>query len=137
MMKTTRELTKGTKELLIVTSIAILAGFTLLVFDDQGKMPTVIEQGQGIESRGLPNQAPIELMGYGNMYLVSGAELRNYLKSLPRTVAAKVAMLAIKSMCPECKSELEWLDAAAKRYNEMSFREPTRSIEEIEQYGKL
>ena len=121
MMKTTCELTKGTKELLIVTSIAILAGLTLLVFNDQGKMPTMIEQEQRMESRRMPDHQ-LELTGYGNLSMVSGRDLREYLASLGAHEK------------PQTEKLREWLDAQAKRYNEMSLRESTRSIE---QYGKL
>ncbi len=53
--------------------------------------------------------------------MVSGAELMNYLKSLPQTAATYGAMMAIKSLCPQCQDLLEWLDGKADWLNKMSF----------------
>lgn len=80
MIKEINRITKGTRNLLIVTSIGVLAGLTLLILINQERVSTLIEQEQKIESRGLPSVAPIELLG--EMSMVSGEDLREYLVSL-------------------------------------------------------
>lgn len=58
----TRTVIKGTNRLLIATSVSVLAGLALLVFNDQGTMPTVIEQEQRMEFRRMPDHQ-LELTG--------------------------------------------------------------------------
>jgi len=79
----TRTVTKGTNRLLIATSISVLAGLALLVFNDQGTMPTVIEQEQRMESRRVPDHQ-LELTGYGEMRMISGEDLRKIESIFPK-----------------------------------------------------
>lgn len=69
---------------------------------------------------GLPCGAQIELMG-GALSMVSGKQLMEYLKSLPASAATYAAMMAVKTMCPQCNQLLEYLDGKADWLNQMSF----------------
>ncbi len=141
---------KETRNLLIVASIGVLAGLTLLIFNDQEKVSTLIEQEQKIESRGLPNQAPIELM-FGGMSIVSSEELKNFLEKgkiiehEDRTWIEKIKitpddkmlrycsgfwakpaefctdLTALEVICPQCPELLESLDAKADWLNKMQY----------------
>lgn len=68
---------------------------------------------------GLPCGAQIEALG-GAISLVSGAELMRYLKSLPANAATYGAMMAIKTLCPQCQDLLEYLDAKADWLNKFN-----------------
>lgn len=68
---------------------------------------------------GLPCAAQVNLMG-GALSMVSGDDLVRYLKSLPQTAQTYGAMMAIKSLCPQCQDLLEWLDAKADALNKLS-----------------
>ena len=69
---------------------------------------------------GLPCSAQLELLG-GALSLISGEELVRYLKTLPQSAMTYGAMMAIKSLCPQCQDLLEYLDAKADWLNKMSF----------------
>ena len=69
---------------------------------------------------GLPCASQVELLG-GAISMVSGEELVRYLKTLPQTAATYGAMMAIKSLCPQCQDLLEYLDSKADWLNKMSF----------------
>lgn len=109
MIKEINRITKGTRNLLIVTSIGVLAGLTLLIFNNQERVSTLIEQEQKIESRGLPNVAPIELLG--EMSMVSGEDLREYLVSL-----------GVNEEKIKREKLLEWLKAKAKQLDEINYK---------------
>ena len=69
---------------------------------------------------GLPCAAQLELLG-GALSLISGEELVRYLKTLPQSAMTYGAMMAIKSLCPQCQDLLEYLDAKADWLNQISF----------------
>ena len=69
---------------------------------------------------GLPCGAQFELFG-GAVSMVSGKELMEHLKTLPQSAATYGAMMAIKSLCPQCQDLLEYLDSKADWLNQMSF----------------
>ena len=83
------------------------------------KLQLVQARAPSCKLGGLPCGAQIELLG-GAISMVSGEELMRYLKSLPSSAATYAAMMAIKTMCPQCHQLLEYLDAKADWLNKMS-----------------
>lgn len=97
-----------------------LGGSVVIRSPAEPKLHPITARAPSCRLGGLPCAAQVELLG-GALSMVSGAELMNYLKSLPQTAATYGAMMAIKSLCPQCQDLLEWLDGKADWLNKMSF----------------
>ena len=76
-------------------------------------------QAPSCKMGGLPCGAQFEILG-GGLSVVSGAELMRHLKGLMVNAATYGGMMAIKTLCPQCESAMEWLDAKADFINQLA-----------------
>ena len=97
-----------------------LGGSVIIKTPADPKLQLVQARAPSCKLGGLPCAAQVELLG-GAVSLVSSTELVSYLKSLPQNAATYGAMMAIKTLCPQCQDLLEYLDAKADWLNKMSF----------------
>lgn len=96
-----------------------MGGSVIIKTPAEPKLSLIQARAPSCKLGGLPCGAQIELLG-GAISLVSGAELMNYLKTLPQTAVTYGAMMAIKTMCPQCHQLLEYLDGKADWLNKAS-----------------
>ena len=78
-----------------------MGGSVIIKTPAEPKLSLIQARAPSCKLGGLPCGAQIELLG-GGLSLVSGAELMQYLKTLPQNAVTYGAMMAIKTMCPQC-----------------------------------
>jgi hypothetical protein len=97
-----------------------MGGSVMLRTPANPKLNLVQARAPTCKISGLPCAAQVEALG-GAVSLVSGKELMRYLKTLPASAATYAAMMAIKTLCPQCQDLLEYLDAKADWLNKFNF----------------
>jgi hypothetical protein len=97
----------------------MIGGSLVVKTPAEPKLQLINATAPSMQLGGLPCGAQIELLG-GSLSMVTGAQLMNYLKRLPNDAATYGAMMAIKTLCPQCGNLIEFLDSKADWLNQLA-----------------